>query len=96
MLWEGILSCGQGLGDAVACLFIGVSGLAVHGAVWFLEKRAKPSRVAVRALAIIVALLARCYPFWFTLGRGIEDPWDGGVFRSSLSSGTEAIVIQKV
>jgi hypothetical protein len=52
--------------------------------------------VAVRALAIIVALPALYYTFWFTLGRGIEDPWDGDVFRSSLSAGTEAIVIQKV
>lgn len=80
--WMGRLRYGNGLGDVYfVILTSGFTIIHLLILVIFIHARRGPVEKGISLLiGILFLLLAVAFTYQFTVGRGVESPWDGNVF----------------
>ncbi len=80
--WTGKLRYGASLGDVVFIFF--TAGFALTHLfilIIFIHARREPAGKGTAFwIGIIFLLIAVAFTYKFTIGRGVESPWDGNVF----------------
>lgn len=80
--WMGGLTYGEGMGDVIFIILS--SGFTITHLlilVIFIYARREPvEKEMALVIGILFLLLAFAFTYKFTIGRGVESPWDGNVF----------------
>jgi hypothetical protein len=81
--WMGKLSYGAGMGDVIFIILTSAFTIT-HFLILviFIHARREPVEKGIALLiGILFMLLAVAFTYKFTIGRGVESPWDGNVFQ---------------